>query len=324
MQGQYFTSTVGPYDDWAIQFGYTPFKTDAEMNALLARSTEPQLIFGNDADDMRSPGKAIDPRVNVGDLSNDQIGYSIARFDLVRELMKNVKSKSLTDGETYQELRQNYMILSGQYFNSGNVISRFVGGVYVDRATVGQLGATKPYTPVSYADQKRAMNALSKYMFSANAWQLNNELYSYLAMQRRGFNFFSGPEDPKIHEMVLGAQSNVLRHLLHENTTQRLVDSELYGNKYSLSEMMTDLNSAIFSEDISGNVNSYRQNLQIEYTNMLAKMIKSDKYSNPTQSMALYNLKQIDRMAANGAGNIASKAHKEHLRTIVKKAFENN
>ncbi|MCB0470263.1 MAG: zinc-dependent metalloprotease, partial [Flavobacteriaceae bacterium] len=62
-QGQYYDMSVGPYDIWAIQFGYTPFKTAAEKMALLDQSTKPELIFGNDADDMRSPGKAIDPRV---------------------------------------------------------------------------------------------------------------------------------------------------------------------------------------------------------------------------------------------------------------------
>jgi hypothetical protein len=68
--GQYYDMAVGPYDVWAIQFGYTPFKTAAEKSALLVQSTKPALIFGNDADAMRSPGKAIDPRVMVGDLSN--------------------------------------------------------------------------------------------------------------------------------------------------------------------------------------------------------------------------------------------------------------
>mgnify|MGYP002786867858 CR=1 FL=1 len=323
-QGQYFSPTVGPYDDWAIQFGYTPFKSEAEMKTLLARSTERELTFGNDADDMRSPGKAIDPRVNTGDQSNDQITYSIDRFELVRDLMKGVKAKSLNQGESYQELRQNFMILSGQYWNSGQVISRFVGGVYVDRAMVGQAGGTQPYTPVAYADQKRAMAALSKYVFSPTAWQVNADVYNSIAMQRRGFNFFGGPEDPKIHEMVLGAQRGVLRHLLHQNTTQRLVDSELYGNKYSLSEMMTDLNNAIFSADISGNVSSMRQNLQIEYTRMLAGMVKGSDYGHSVRSMALYNLKQIDRMAVAATGDTSTKAHKEHLRLIVKQTLEGN
>ena len=61
-QGQYYDMSVGPYDVWAIQFGYTPFKGKDERTALLERSTEPELIFGNDADDMRYPGKAIDHR----------------------------------------------------------------------------------------------------------------------------------------------------------------------------------------------------------------------------------------------------------------------
>ena len=100
-QGQYYDMAVGPYDIWAIQFGYTPFKSEAERNALLNRSTEPELIFGNDADDMRSPGKAIDPRVMIGDLSNDQITYSINRFELVNDMMKNLKTQFLKKGETY-------------------------------------------------------------------------------------------------------------------------------------------------------------------------------------------------------------------------------
>eukprot|EP01035_Chromulina_nebulosa_P049529 gene49529-67263_t len=79
-QTNYFTTKPGPYDDWAIEFGYSTAEKDADaekrrLEKILSRSTEPKLIFGNDADDMRSPGKAIDPRVNVNDLSNDAIGY---------------------------------------------------------------------------------------------------------------------------------------------------------------------------------------------------------------------------------------------------------
>ncbi len=317
-QGNYYSTAVGPYDIWAIQFGYQLFKDDAERDALLAMSTKPELTFGNDADDMRSPGKAIDPRVNTGDLSNDAIQYSIDRFETVRNLMKDLKSNTLDDGDTYQELRQNFYILSGQYSGAARVISRYIGGVYVDRSLEGQDGGAQPFTPVSYADQKRAMSALSKYVFAPDAWKAPDDLYNYLAMQRRGYNFFSGPEDPKIHDLVLGIQNQALNHLLHYNVQQRLVDSELYGNTYDLGEMMTALNDAIFKADISGSVNTFRQNLQIEYTRKLASMVGDDKnYSHTSRSMALYNLKQIDRMASNSAGNTLSKAHKQHLKLIV-------
>lgn len=318
-QGNYYSTKVGPYDVWAIQFGYTPFKNENEREALLARSTEPELIFGNDADDMRSPGKAIDPRVNTGDLSNQPIDYMIDRFESVRMMMKEVKKETLEDGDTYQELRQNFYILSGQYSNASKIISRFIGGVYVDRAVEGQGGSTQPFTPVSYADQKKAMNALSKYVFAKDAWNAPDDLYNYLAMQRRGYNFFSSPEDPKIHSLVLSIQNRALSHLLHRNTMQRMVDSQLYGNKYSLGEMMTDLNNAVFRSDISGSVNTFRQNLQIDYTKRLASIVSNDKngYSHTARSMALYNLKAIKRMASNGTGNTMTKAHKEHLKMIV-------
>lgn len=322
-QGQYYDTAVGPYDIWAIQYGYTPFKNRAEMDALLAQSTKPELIFGNDADDMRSPGKAIDPRVMTGDLSNDQIKYSINRIKLANNMMKNIKQRFSKNGETYEELRNAYYILNGQAARAGDVISRFIGGVYVDRAVSGQESANQPYTPVSLTDQKRAMNALKTYVFAPDAFKAPKDLYNYLARQRRGFNFFSGSEDPKIHAEVLSYQKRVLNHILHRNTLQRISDSELYGNQYKLASFMTDLNNAIFKADINTNVNSFRQNLQTEYTKMLLKMISSkSKYTNASKSMALYNLNKVKSWVSNGVGNIATRAHKNQLKLLINNSLK--
>ncbi|MGY3792820.1 zinc-dependent metalloprotease [uncultured Aquimarina sp.] len=326
-QGAYFSTTVGPYDDWAIQFGYTPVTSQNELEKIANQSNKPELIFGNDADDMRSPGKAIDPRVMIGDMSNDQITYSINRIELVNEMMNKIKLKFSRKGASYQELRQAYYILKGQYASAGNVISRFIGGVYVDRSMVGQDPNAKPFTPVSYEDQKRAMNALKKYVFAPDAYSVPNDLYNYIAMQRRGYNFFGGPEDPKIHDLTLGLQKRVLDHILHPNTLQRITDSELYGNKYILSEYMTDLNNAIFQADAAGSINTFRQNLQLEYTKRLINIIASNtakgpKYTYASKSMALYNLKRIRSMISNGSGNKLSKAHKDHLRTLINNVVE--
>ena len=324
-QGQFEDVAVGPYDIWAIQFAYTPFQSEKDKNNLLNRSTEPELIFGNDADDMRSPGKAIDPRVMVGDLSNDQITYSNNIFELVDEMMKEVKTKFSIEGESYQELRRVYYVLNRQRSNAAGVVSRFIGGVYVDRAMVGQKGQTMPYTPVSFSDQKRAMETLSKYVFSPDAFNSPNYLYNYLAMQRRGFDFFRGTEDPKIHNQVLGYQKNVLKHILHPNTLQRIVDSELYGNTYGLSLMMTDLNNAIFKKDAQSNVNTFRQNLQIAYTKNLISMVSGSgtgKYISTARSMAIYNLKKINKIAVNSSGDISTKAHRLHLRTLIDNALK--
>jgi hypothetical protein len=327
-QGQYHSSTVGPYDKWAIEFGYKPNMSAEERAKILARSTEPKLIFGNDADDMRSPGKAIDPRVNVGDMSSDQITYSKERLELVNDLMKGLKAQvtKKNKGKSYQQLLQSYWILTRQKGGAANVVSRYIGGVYVDRAMIGQAGGTKPYTPVSLADQKRAMKLLADHTFAPKAFDAPKDLYNYLAPQRRGYNFFSRTEDPKLHSMVLSMQRNVLRHLLHYNTLQRIVDSELYGNKYTLSQMMTDLNDAVFKADLNQNVNTFRQNLQVEYTKMLINALTgraSRRYSNTVKSMVLYSLEQIKRKATAGVGNTSTRAHRNHLKFLINKALSN-
>jgi hypothetical protein len=319
-QGHYFSTTVGPYDVWAIEAGYKPVASAEELEKILAQSTRPELMFGNDADDMRAPGKAIDPRVMIGDLSNDQIKYSSDRMDLIKGMMKDLKTKYSKEGQSYQELTQAYSVLMGQYAAAGGVTSRFIGGVYIDRAMIGQEGATKPFTPVSLRDQKRAMDVLSKNIFAPNAFAVPNDLYNHLARQRRGFNFFGGPEDPKIHLQVLNMQRGILAHLLHFNTLQRISDSELYGNAYSLSTYMDDLTKAIFAADINGTVNSFRQNLQLEYVNMLKGVITgpaSARYNHLSKSVALYNLNYIRGRAAVASGDLATRAHKEHMKVLI-------
>ncbi|WP_046755558.1 zinc-dependent metalloprotease [Kordia jejudonensis] len=325
-QGHYYSPTIGAYDFWAIEFGYKPVKTYKELDDILKRSTEPELIFGNDADDMRSPGKAIDPRVMTGDLSNDQITYSVDRINLINSMLRDIKPKFSTDNKSYQEMRNAFYSLYYQKISAANVISRFIGGVYVDRAMHGQVGATQPFTPVSYADQKRAMKALEDYIFSPNTHKdIPQEVYTHMARQRRGFNFFNGPEDPKIHSLIIYNQARVLQHILHYRTLQRIVDSELYGNEYKIQEYMSDLNKAIFNKDINTSVNSVRQNLQIEYTNMLIEMLtgkSSRRFNNIAKSMAVYNLKNIRKYAANGLGDLATKAHKTHLKTLIDNAMK--
>ena len=78
-QGDFYSTRPGPYDTWAIQFGYDPDMSGQKRTVHLARSFERQLAFGNDADDMRAAGKAIEPRVKVNDMATESIAYASGR-----------------------------------------------------------------------------------------------------------------------------------------------------------------------------------------------------------------------------------------------------
>lgn len=340
VQGDYFSTRPGPYDVWAIQFGYTPSLADvsaerARHNALLARSTERDLTFGNDAD-ITNANSGIDPRVNVNDMTSDAIGYATDRFEVIGDLMQGLQSRYTNVGESYHEMRNAYLVLTGQLNTASTVIARYIGGVYVDRAFAGQPGATKPFTPVSRADQKRAMASLAKNVFAPTAYSAPAGLYSYLQMQRRGFNFFGSPEDPKIHERVLTIQRNVLNHLLSPRVQTRITDSRTYGNEYPLMEMMTDLTSAVFDADARTNVNTFRQNLQLDYVNRLVGIVRAvapapapgagpspATHGYPSQSAALASLRSIQSKLAGKSGvNAETSAHTRNVLFTIEKALK--
>ena len=88
-------------------------------------------------------------------------------------------------------------MLMGQRASMAAGVSRYIGGVYVDRSFVGQETNTKPFTPVPVAYQKKAMASLSKNIFAPEAFDADSELLPYLQLQRRGFNFYGNPEDVK-------------------------------------------------------------------------------------------------------------------------------
>ncbi|MDX1562388.1 MAG: zinc-dependent metalloprotease, partial [Gammaproteobacteria bacterium] len=321
-QSQFYTTRPGPYDHWAITVGYSQAADDpadeaARLEAILARSTEPALAFGNDADDMRSPGKAIDPRAMVNDMTSDPIGFARQQMEVVDVAVEGFAGRLAKDGESYQALLNAFQLAASRYRASARAVSRYVGGVYVDRAMVGQPGAPDPLTPVCLDDPLRAMALLRDAVFAPDAFAALNQSANRLLAQRRGFDHFDTTEDPKLHALALGIQTDILSHLLHERVLARLTDTRIYGNEYSVAEMLTDLTDAIFAADLDGDVNTFRQNLQLDYVERLIRIVNTSgegAYDHVARSMALDRLRWIeDELANNRRGNAETRAHREHV-----------
>jgi len=268
---------------------------------------------------MRSPVKAIDPKVNVNDMSSDAVAYAEERFKLVNSIMPNLKSKYAKADGSYAELRARYNLLQGQRAGMIAAVSRYVGGVYVDRSFVGQNTSTKPYTPVTLAYQKKAIETLGKYVFAPNAFEADMQLIPYLQQQRRGYNFFSTTEDPKASATMNNLAAQALTHLLHPTTMQRITNSRLYGNQYSVADVLSDLTKTIFDADNTANVNVYRQYLQTQYVQRLAFVIdEKSPYDDVSIAAARSTLKKIKaKLATAVSTNEETKAHRANLVFLI-------
>ena len=65
-QGDYYTTTIGPYDYWAIEYAYKPVEGDeaTELKKIAARAPEHDLVYATDEDSFLND----DPYVNRWDL----------------------------------------------------------------------------------------------------------------------------------------------------------------------------------------------------------------------------------------------------------------
>jgi len=329
-RSRFFQTKPGPYDDWVVEYSYSqalanPDAEQERLSAIGARSTLPELAYGNDADDMRSPGKAIDPRINIYDLSSDPIGYAEARLQLLQHLLQDLESSNTQSGESYQGLVNAYLVLLSQLSNQVRTVTRYVGGLEVNRGLVGQEGATTPFVPVDADLQNRAMAILSEHLFAPDAFLGSSELYAHMQRQRRLFDFRNTTEDPKLHDWLLSVQRGALNHLLHPTVLKRISDTRLYGNTYGVTDLMEGLTEGIFRDDLRGDVNTFRQNLQLEYVNRLARIVDDEtnsRYDYPSQSMALYQLREIRSMLDGKRGNLETRAHAEHIVFAIDAALE--
>ena len=329
-QGEYYTTTPGPYDKWAIEFGYSAPLDNVELeesriNAILSRSTSPELSFGNDADDMRAAGKGIDPQAMIYDMSSEPIDYASDRIALTKYLMDDLVLKYSDRGKSYQSLLDAFNIVLRERGIASRVISRHIGGIYVERSFFGQRGSGDPFKTVPYKEQKKAIKSLEENLFHPNAFSFSKDILEKLLPQRRGFNHMSLTEDYKVHDRVLGIQKDVFNHLLHPRVLKRISDSGVYGNKYSLNEFISDLTLAIYIDDMRGNVNTFRQNLQIEYTHRLINILKpsnTNTYGHHAQSTAHRALKNIKNYTRKQTGvTTSTSAHREYINFLIDSAL---
>ncbi len=321
-QGQYADIKPGKYDVLAIKYGYTPKLSKDDLNNMLDEYSSLEYLFGNDGDDMRSPGKGIDPRINTGDMTNDPVEYAKDRIILSQNLIPNLYETLKTKTDSWESIYQGYRILLRQIHTSAEIISRQVGGVYVNRGFISDQDKN-PYEVVTYKIQKKSLKILSEYYFDSDKFALPSNIVSKMQRERRSFDFFGKTEDPKIHNMILKGQKKVLKHFTNSRVLKRLTDTSLYGNEYLPSELLKDITSAIFKESKSLKLNGIDQNLQNYYLKRLMIIVNSGSFDSPSVSASFASLKKIRAYTFSPSVDEATENHKDLIRWKIEKLLNN-
>ncbi len=319
-QGNYFPTEPGPYDIWAITFGYTQEMSDADRQSLLAQSTKPEFIFGTDDDAMGSPGGNTDPRNKRYDMSSDPITYTVQRLQIIDNKINELPEIFNEPGSTYTELKATFDSLLRDKGRFAESIAIQIGGVYSNRLVVGQESGMTPFEVVPYKEQKRAMKALNEHLFANDAFVFSPEILKLLQSEKRAASYGNSDDDPKIHDRVLRMQTSALSFILHPRVMKRLTNSSKYGNEYLPDEVLQDIFDGIFvAREIP---NTFKMNLQSAYVDGLINAMSDERYDEISRSAIFNSLLKIRNYSNSSYGNKMVKGHFDYLNWKINSALK--
>ncbi|MEO5944805.1 MAG: zinc-dependent metalloprotease [Ferruginibacter sp.] len=253
---------IGDYDKWAIDWGYRLFpeynSADAEKTKLnqwvMTKLKDKRLWFG-DGESNRS-----DPRNQTEQVGDDAVLASTYGIKNLKRIVPNLVTWTKMPDQNYDNLNTIYNEITGQFNRYNNHVLRSIGGVMKTPRFTEEPGIV--YEAVNKADQKNAMDYLSKNLFTTPTWLINNDVYN-----RTGANALT----------VIGKlQDNILSSLLQPQTLNNVVKNEVMPGKdnYSVVELLNDLNKGVWTElSTKKTIDIYRRQLQQDYVEKMDDLL---------------------------------------------------
>ena len=305
-QGDYFPNQVGPYDEWAIEYGYSPSQATTTLGeksflaAIAGQSNQRELSYAPDEDLSNS-----DPTVNPWDHSGNVLVYSQSQLANARRMWERLNKGYTIDEESSSDVEERFNSILRNYLQNLYYTSKYIGGQSFYRVKPSDTKGQLPFVPVSVEQQRQALMTMQKYVFAEDALKFPPELLNKLVPSRWlhwGTSIQQGRLDYPIHDLVLLVQTAVLRDLLASDRLTRLKDLELKsepGKSLTLPELFDTLQSGIWSEVLQPQgklqISSLRRGLQREYLEiMMGMVLRKESVPEDARTLAWYKLKQLN------------------------------
>ena len=169
-----FVRQLGPYDDYAIEWGYryfsnqTPESEKVILNEVVdQKSMNPLYMFGSGGNDPDTQTE------NIGDDPIKASEYGLKNLKVVAE---NLENWTTTEGQSYEDLNELYNELISVYRRYIYHVIRMVGGVNETLLNKGQDNI--PYKNVDREEQRLALSFLDVHLWTTQNWLMQKSLIS--------------------------------------------------------------------------------------------------------------------------------------------------
>jgi len=296
--------TIGPYDFFALEWGYRLFENpDAEKAGLAAlvakQKDDPMLLFG--------PGNAgEDPTDQTEDLGAEKIEATRLGLANIDRVAGYIVQATCKEGENYDLLENMYSQLLGQRARELGHVANVVGGF--DRRNFWYGDAERVYHPVPADEQRGAVAFLNEHAFHVPAALVRDDIVMRL-------------EAAGTADRVLNHQQSVLRTLLSEGRVKRMAEQaeRAPDSSYAPRALVADLRQGIFSEleESVVAIDLYRRNLQRAFAETLIEQVRAPRATTDMPAIARGELEEILRLITQASERQAEDVTALHLKDLA-------
>ncbi len=253
---------IGPYDAFAIKWGYTPIpgaaSSEAEKPKLnewaRAQDETPWLRFSTAGAAGSDYGELAEAVGDADAIKSSALGLK----NLQRVVKMLMPATTAKNGDTYEDLAELYGRMLAQWTLEMNHVAAIVGSFDSQTKYVGQSG--RLFIPTSKARQQQAVRFLSTNAFATPVWAIDPEILRRI-------------EPIGVLNRMRNAQSGILTNLLNSARFARLVEQEAVDGiaAYSPASFLSDTRHAVWAEVDAPQVriDAYRRNLQRAYLDLV-------------------------------------------------------
>ena len=297
-----FVRQLGPYDDYAIEWGYRYYglSPKEEQNLLKtmvdAKSLDPMYMFG---------GRGNDPNAQTENIGDDPIKASTYGLSNLKIVAKNLMDWTLSPNDNYDDLAELYSEMIGVYRRYIYHVHSMIGGVYQTRHHTNQSTAVT-YKNVERSKQLAALDFLKTHLWETQGWLMDKQIISEIKGEGGLIN-------------LQNLQRSALNRLLSVRLLNRMLsaNASLVGQGMDAAELLnhlyTDLITAPKVLDLS------QKSLQLHFTTQLKALLKEDKLNPSVKAEIkgmLYKLKKLAKKKSKTA-NDSDKNHFNYLKEIT-------
>ena len=301
---------IGPYDKWAIIYGYRPIlgaaTAEAELSVLndmvKARADNPLYRYG------RQRGNPVDPSSQTEDLGDDAVKASMYGMANLKRIVPNLVTWSAEEGKDYSALQELYGQVISQLGRYMRHVGTNVGGVYEHRKTSDEAGFV--YSPVARARQRDAVRFINDQLFITPSWLIAPDILQRI-------------ESGGMMDRLRNLQVQTLNRLFDGDRLNRLSETEaLHGSPaYRITDLFTDVQNGVWSElESRTQIDPFRRNLQRAYLDKMADLMEEEEAKYDQSDIKAVTRGMLDRLREDlkkSAGRQKDDISKFHLQDAL-------